>query len=198
MPDLFMKLFPGVSQMDNIHPLIVHFPIGLLYAFFVMELLGFVLGKKELNAAATWMLYLGTIGAAAAVSAGLWAAHKVPHTEEEHAIMARHRDFGLIVLTLSVILSAWRVRVKGVFSSRARFLHLIVAFAVVTAIAFGADLGGLMVYKYGVGVKAVPVKEPMHHHGIFGDAHGEDHHPEGHQMQDMQGPNGARDTSAGD
>ncbi len=184
MLDIFMKVFPGVSQMENIHPIIVHFPIALLNAFLIMELLGFVLKKEDLRIAATWMLYLGTLGAVAAVSAGLWAASTVPHTEEEHLIILKHRNFGVAVLTMGVILSAWRIRVNRKFSIRGQVLYLVIALIMITSIAFGADLGGLMVYKYGVAVKAAPKpKAPMHHHGIFGgDETGTEHHGD---MEDM-------------
>lgn len=187
MPDLLMNVFPGISQMENIHPLIVHFPIALLNAFFIMELLGFVLKKEEMRVAATWMLYLGAIGAFATVSAGLWAAHTVSHTEEEHAIMADHRNLGLAVLALAVILSVWRIRVKSAFSFKWQVLHLVLALITITVMAFGADRGGLMVYKYGVAVRAVPVKGHTHH-GIFGDTHEEEHHDEDHHgMEGMDG-----------
>lgn len=184
-----MKVFPGVAQMENIHPLIVHFPIALLNAFFVMELLGFVLKKEELGIAATWMLYLGTIGALAAVSAGLWAAYTVPHTAEEYAIMTEHRNLGLAVLALAIVLSVWRFRAGGAFSFKWRVLHLIVALVTLAVMAYGADRGGLMVYKYGVGVRAVPVKV-RHHHGLFGGEEKErrdDGHRPMEDMKDMEG-----------
>jgi uncharacterized membrane protein len=186
MQNLLMAVFPGIAQMENIHPLIVHFPIALLNAFFVMELLGFVLKKGEFRVAATWMLYLGTLGALAAVSAGLWAAHTVPHTDEEHAIMIDHRNLGLIVLALAIVLSVWRIRVRGAFSFKWQVLHLALALVALAVMASGADHGGLMVYKYGVAVKAVPVKG-HHHHGIFGGEE-EGHHDEDHPpMKGMEG-----------
>jgi len=186
MQDLLMKVFPGVAQMENIHPLIVHFPIAFLNGFFIMELLGFILKKEDLRTAATWMLYLGALGAIAAVSAGLWAAYTVPHTDKEHEIMADHRNLMLTVLGLAIVLSIWRFRVKGVFSFKWQVLHLVLALVTLGVMASGADHGGLMVYKYGVAVKAVPVKG-HHHHGIFGgeeeEHHGEDHQP----MEGMKG-----------
>ncbi len=196
MQDLFMKVFPGISQMENIHPLIVHFPIALLNAFFILELLGFILKNEDLMSSATWALYLGAIGAAAAVAAGLRAADTAPHTEEEHAIMAIHRDFGLAVLSLAVILSAWRIRVKSRFHFKWHVLHLILAFITITVMALGADRGGLMVYKYGVSVRAVPVKGHIHH-GIFGDPHEEGHDEDHHPMEGMDTPRNGQALSLG-
>lgn len=49
MTDLLAKVFPGIAAMANIHPMTVHFPIALLNAFFLMELLGFLLKKEKLR-----------------------------------------------------------------------------------------------------------------------------------------------------
>ncbi|MCC6503735.1 MAG: DUF2231 domain-containing protein [Deltaproteobacteria bacterium] len=161
--DIFFRIFQGIYEMPNIHPLIVHFPIALLTSFLLMELLNFVTGKESFRAAATWMFYLGTIGALAAVLAGLWAASTVEHSDEAHKVLLKHRNLGIIVLALSVLLSAWRIYVRGSFSRKGQVLHLVVAFITVTVTALGADKGGLMVYKYGVGVKAARTAETEGH-----------------------------------
>lgn len=44
--DLFPALMPGLASLDNIHPLLVHFPIAFLSAFFAMDLVG-TLAKKN-------------------------------------------------------------------------------------------------------------------------------------------------------
>ncbi len=118
--DIFFRVFQGIYEMPNIHPLIVHFPIALLSSFLLMELLNFFTDKESFRAAATWMLYLGTIGALAAVLAGLWAASTVEHSDEAHKVLLRHRDFGITVLAPSVFLSAWRIYSKGFFPERVK------------------------------------------------------------------------------
>ena len=165
MSELVSGIMPGIAAMENIHPMVVHFPIALLNAFLLMELLGFALKREELRVAATWMLYLGTLGALVAVLAGLWAESSVAHGEEVHSIMVAHRNLGIAVLSISVVLSAWRIFAKGKFSLRGQIIHLVVAFAMIVTMAFGADLGGLMVYKYGVAIKAVPETEGHGHSG---------------------------------
>jgi uncharacterized membrane protein len=161
--DLFFRIFQGISEMPNIHPLIVHFPIALLTSFLLMEFLNLVTAKESFRAAATWMLYLGTVGALAAVLAELWAASTVEHSEEAHKVLLRHRDLGITVLALSVILSAWHIYAGGSFSRKGQAFHLAVAFIMVTIMALGADKGGLMVYKYGVGEKAARTAEAEGH-----------------------------------
>lgn len=168
-------IFPGIAAMANIHPMVIHFPIALLNAFLLMEVLGAFFRSESLRIAAGWMLYLGTVGAAAAVAAGLRAGATVPHTDEVHAIMTRHMYLGITVLVLAVILSIWRIRSGGRFSFRSQIFHILVALLVSGVMAFGADLGGLMVYGHGVGVKAVK-PTPGHSH----DAAAPHTHDNGH------------------
>ena len=171
--DLLSTTFPGFSEMANIHPLFVHFPVALLNSFFLIELLGVLLKKGEIRIAATWMLYLGTLGALGTVLTGLWAASTVPHSDVVHSIIARHRNFGITVLVLGTVLSIWRIIAHGRFSRKGQVVHIVITFIMVATLGFGADLGGLMVYKYGVAVKAVP--QPKGH--VHGTEHElEDNH----------------------
>ena len=158
------EFLPGISAMENIHPLFVHFPIAFLTVFFAAELLGALTGLERLRKAASWFLYFGTLGAIVAVSAGFKAAATVPHAHEVHSIMENHEHLGLAVLALALLLSFWRLFAgKSLASVTLRVIYLILAFVMVAAMTIGADLGGLMVYKYGVGVRAVVV-EPGHAH----------------------------------
>ncbi len=184
------SILPGVSSMANIHPLFVHYPIAFLSVFFLVELIGTVFKREGLRRAASWFLFLGTLGAIAAVAAGLRAAATVEHAEEVHAILNAHARLGIAVLSLALVLSFWRVFGKRglLLSGKARLVYLFAAFVMVVAMTFGADLGGLMVYRYGVGVKAVKVPKG-HEHGPAGarealpgeDLHSRDNvHDHGH------------------
>lgn len=62
---------------------------------------------------------------------------------------------GIAVLCLSLILSGWRL--KG--GIKTGFSQFIMGVTIAITMTFGADLGGLMVYKYGVAVKAVSQTE---------------------------------------
>lgn len=158
------EFFPGVKALaSNVHPLIVHFPIGFLTAFFLFELAGVALRKEELRRTASWLLYLGVLGALMAVAAGLVAEDTVPHGEEVHAIMGWHGRLGITVASLSLVLAAWRIAAKANFSPMAKSLHLSLAAIMVICLFLGADLGGLMVYQYGVGVKSLQQPDEHHH-----------------------------------
>ncbi|HWP01050.1 MAG TPA: DUF2231 domain-containing protein [Methylococcus sp.] len=152
---VFSDLFPGLSQMANVHPILVHFPIGLLFSFWMVEVLAVLAGRESLRRAASWMLYLGTLGAIAAVFAGFEAAATVEHDDVVHEIMERHEMLGLSVLGMAVLLSLWRLLRRARFSRFGQTLHLVLGLAMIVTMAFGTDLGGLMVYHHGVGVRAM-------------------------------------------
>jgi uncharacterized membrane protein len=155
------SLFIGLSELANIHPLLVHFPIAFLSLFVVIDLLGTATKKVSWRHFASGLLYLGTIFAGLTVWAGFIAADSVPHGHNVHDIMERHEQLGVSILALSAALSAWKLR----RSVEGWGLYNALTVILLGVILFGADLGGLMVYKYGVAVQAVSVSsEEAHHH----------------------------------
>ncbi len=172
MSELMAAVLPGLSGMPNIHPVLVHFPIALLTAFVVMEVCAVIFGGNGLRTAATWMLYLGTIGAISAVAAGMYAAATVEHSGEVHGILTRHAALGITTAVLAVVLSAARLLRREGPGVRGRAAYLIAGLLMVGVMMLGADLGGLMVYTHGVGVKAAV-------HAVTdgaGSAHTHEHH----------------------
>ncbi len=164
-PGIFQTLMPGIANMDNIHPLLVHFPIAFLSAFFALDVVGTLAKKPHWRNVASWLLYLGTVAAVFTVTAGFIAAGSVAHGDDVHIIMERHEHFGVSVLTLAFLLSAWRLKSGGVIQGGANSFFLILAALLCVLMMLGADLGGLMVYKYGVAVKAAQVQDVgVHEH----------------------------------
>jgi len=153
--EMFVVIMPGISAMANIHPMVVHFPIALLVMFFLLDFIASILQKDNWRHVAGGMLYLGTIAAACAVAAGLMAEGAVEHGENVHLIMERHEFFGISILCLSVVLSIWRLLNGGPIKGVSNIAFLMFAALLNVFIMLGADLGGLMVYKYGVAVEAV-------------------------------------------
>jgi uncharacterized membrane protein len=162
--EIFSAILPGINNMDNIHPLLVHFPIALLSLFFAFDLLGSLAKKPHWRRLASSFLYLGTISALFTVIAGFQAAESIPHGQNVHKIMETHERFGLSVLSLATALSAWRLKNHGLVQGGANVLYLILSSLLFLILSLGADLGGLMVYHYGVAVDAVTVTETGHSH----------------------------------
>lgn len=160
----------GIEALgSNVHPLIVHFPIAFLSGFLLLEVIGLAFRSAAVRQVASGMLYLGALGAVAAAAAGLIAEDSVPHGEAVHDILEWHERAGLTVAGLAVILAVWRALARARFSSMAQALHLFLAGIVAVCLFLGADLGGLMVYQYGVGVKSLQQAEEVHHHHHYDD-----------------------------
>lgn len=168
-------LMPGIASMDNIHPLLVHFPIALLSVFFVLDVLGTLAKKPQWRGIASAFLYLGALAALFTVMAGFIAADTVAHGENVHAIMEKHEDLGMAVFSLTTALSAWRLKHKGLFQGYVNGVFLTLSALLCVLIVLAADLGGLMVYRYGVAVKALPVTVSAHDH----------HHADEHQQAEL-------------
>ncbi|MGR8941577.1 MAG: DUF2231 domain-containing protein [Gammaproteobacteria bacterium] len=184
-PEIFAAVLPGIAAMQNIHPLLVHFPIAFLSAFFVLDLAGTVFAKPSWRAVAGWLLYLGAVASIFTATAGFIASESVPHGSDVHDIMENHEHFGIVVVILALLLSAWRLFKRGVIEGAANSLFLIVSAIMCGIMMLGADLGGLMVYRHGVGVSAVPVSAEavMHHHEGDAHEHSHEHGPE-HEHHD--------------
>lgn len=175
--EIAATLLPGLAQLDNWHPLAVHFPIALLTTFFVLDLLGSLFHAETWRRGADWFLYCGTLGAIITVLLGFQAESRVAHGEAVHDIMERHETFGITVLSLSVILSAWRMLARGQIQGGANVFYHLLAGVMLIALIFGADLGGHMVYQHGIAVDAVPppADSATHQHGGMMPNHDHDH-----------------------
>jgi uncharacterized membrane protein len=160
-PEMFSIIFPGIALMENIHPLFVHFPIAFFIAFFLVDSAGSLAKKPKWRYVASWLLYLGTVAAAFAVTAGLFAADTVAHGEDVHEIMEQHEHFGIAVLSLALLLSAWRMKQWGLNNLSANSIFLGLSALLCLLISLGADLGGLMVYQYGVSVKPTAIGKEL-------------------------------------
>jgi uncharacterized membrane protein len=177
--EIFTLIMPGISAMENIHPLFVHFPIALLTNFVLIDLLGSLFNKPSWRIVAGWFLYVGVIMTAATVAAGLAAEKSVVHGGNVHDIMERHEALALTVFALTVLLAAWRIVVRGRLSGGTNIVYLGLAILMNIILIFTADMGGLMVYKYGVSVKAAQTVNQRlfneHQHGDHDHSHGHEH-----------------------
>jgi uncharacterized membrane protein len=175
--EIFAEIMPGMASLENIHPLLVHFPIALFSSFVLIDLLGSIFRKQNWRETAGWFLYLGTLLTAATVAAGLSAADTVAHSDNVHGIMERHKFLAISVLTTSSVLSLWRILARGAINGGANVLYVIFSIILGVLVTLTADLGGLMVYEYGVAVEQQPfsMDQLFHQHDHSATPHGHSH-----------------------
>jgi len=66
------SLLPGVQHLQNIHPLVVHFPIAFLGGAALFYFLSWIFKHQTFATTAFLLLILGTLAAGAAVGTGLY------------------------------------------------------------------------------------------------------------------------------
>jgi uncharacterized membrane protein len=148
------KLLPGASQLQNYHPLIVHFPIAFIYGAALMYFLASILASENLKWTALWMLAFGALGAAAAVLSGFYAAPGLMVSESvRHELLRHHKQLMVTASAITLALTLWAIATRPM-PTRGRYVFLAGLIAVLCLITAGADLGGEMVFSYNAGGSA--------------------------------------------
>jgi uncharacterized membrane protein len=149
-------LFPGVTHLQNIHPLAVHFPIAFLAGASLLYLLAWSLRRETLAATACALLILGALSAAAAAGTGLYSEDGVMIARSVRAhLLHEHKVYMFWTTTLSIVLAAWAAA-RGPFPEKRRWLFLLLLITMLTCLSLGSDLGARMVYGYNAGGDACP------------------------------------------
>ena len=162
-------LMPGLSAADNIHPMLVHFPIALWVTSLLFWVLGRILKKDALLEAGRWTLWVGTLSAFATIATGFGAANGLGHDSAGHEFVHVHRNWMLASTAAAAVTS-----VVAYFKQEAWFLLAALLGITVGVTSLGADRGALLVFGYGMGVGSAPVSAGNgggHSHG------GSDTHP---------------------
>ena len=145
------NLLPGVQHLQNIHPLVVHFPIAFLVGAALFYLLSWVFRNETFATAAFLLLILGTLAAGAAVATGLYGEEGVMVSRSvRENLLERHEELMLATLGVSVGLAIWAVMAKP-FPKKKRLLFLFVLLVLLGIMTVGADYGARMVYDYNAG-----------------------------------------------
>ncbi len=134
----------------HLHPMIVHFPIALIIAGYLAEVVFlFYKNEKCLSKTGFYLLILGTLAALAAWATG----HLFTNEPTQGAIMPvfqKHETGALITLILMVICSAFRIYL--IISKKEETMLKWVSFGIYTlgflAVSFTGFMGGTMVYDY--------------------------------------------------
>jgi uncharacterized membrane protein len=143
--------FRGAQILQNLHPLVVHYPIAFLTASVLIYLLAWILRSEPLETFGLWLLGLGTLGAAVAVYTGLVGSEgvMVAASVREH-ILVYHKWLMVTVLVLSAALTVWALIARPM-PRRGRTLFVIGLVLMGVVLAKGADDGGWMVFGYNAG-----------------------------------------------
>jgi len=145
-------VFPGLHAMQNVHPLLVHFPIAFWLAALLFEIFSAVRSNEDWHRNAARFLYLGTVFGIAAAITGWLAQKLVPPSGDAHAVLETHETLMLVALTASGWLSLIALLRPRLSSAQQKwFLAGLVVLALLTV--FGSDRGAELVYRYATSVR---------------------------------------------
>ncbi len=147
----------------NIHPLIVHFPIAILFAAVLVDLLALILKRRgNLGNFATYLFAFGAVAAFITFLTGKKAGDSVDIPALANQTLNEHSDLALwtvlffgIYALIRLILALRNVQVGAKISVP---LFLIGAGGLYLLFETG-EHGAELVFKYGVGVQAAQITE---------------------------------------
>ena len=167
-------MIPSLPPWAGMHPLLVHFPIALLFAVPVFLLLALLLGRRHpaWSYAALILLLLGTAGVFMAAASGEAAGKVAERTPEINGVLERHEHLaetargvfsGLAMVFAAVVLVplAWKRILPpwGHYAAHGVFLALFLG-----SLGFlvqVAHQGGRLVHQFGVHALLPPGEPDM-------------------------------------
>jgi len=145
------SLLPGAQHLQNIHPLVVHFPIAFLVGAALFYFLSWIFRNRTFSNTAFLLLIVGTLTGGAAVGTGLYGEEgvMVSFSVRDH-LLEPHEKLMLTTLGVAIGLTIWAI-VARPFPGKKRLLFLFLLLAMLGIMTAGADYGARMVYDYNAG-----------------------------------------------
>lgn len=165
-----------IEIIPNWHPIFVHFSVALLS----VSALLFVMSKfvthwrleDQWLATAYWTLWIGVLFTIGTIAAGWYAMNTVKHDDPSHLVMLDHRLWALVTAGIFAVGAIWGI-IQYKAQSRPGAVFIVLMLVGVVGLAGTAWRGGELVYRHGLGVKALP-NPSKHSHAAGTAAHGHD------------------------
>jgi uncharacterized membrane protein len=140
----------------HLHAMIIHFPIALLMAGFLSEVIALFYKKEFFSQAAIYLLILGALGASAAYLTGSFAGEGIEEGPLKNP-MELHEQAATFTLLLAIITALFRIVVFYFKYSRSwvKWVGILLFTVLVGSVARTGFLGGQLVYNHGAGVQLV-------------------------------------------
>ncbi|MGF1510253.1 MAG: DUF2231 domain-containing protein [Myxococcota bacterium] len=147
--------------MDELHPAVVHLPIGavLLYPWF--ELARSLTGQRILSLAALAVLAVALLGSMVASATGEAAYEAAVETGFSHELLGGHEEYAEMLPWALIVVLGVRLVLERRWgpSPRAGWLGFGLGLVLTGYVTWVGYTGGTLVYEHGVGVQGV-VPEP--------------------------------------
>ncbi|HEU4642443.1 MAG TPA: DUF2231 domain-containing protein [Gemmatimonadaceae bacterium] len=136
-------------RLQEVHPALVHLPIGMLPVAVGADLLGRVMGDETLLETGRRGIGIAAISELIAGVTGLVAQEEVSVEGESLDMLITHRNLNFFATLATGAMAMWRWR-----REEPSVGYLGLGLAGIGVLVYTAYLGGKMVYQHGVGVEA--------------------------------------------
>lgn len=143
--------------MVPLHPIVVHFPIALLPAALLLELVGHLGRRDEFRKVALWLLAIGVAMALISVLTGKLGeevAEQTMGSEAGEELLHLHERVAYLTTIVWSIALLLRIYLERPGTERWRSLFFAFALLGILSLFLTGFLGGRLVYEYGAGVGA--------------------------------------------
>ncbi|HSP05741.1 MAG TPA: DUF2231 domain-containing protein [Acidobacteriota bacterium] len=142
-------------DVTHLHPMMVHFPIALLFVGFLAELAGLILKKEFFSRMGLVLLVLGTAGIAAAYLSGHSAAEGLNEAGPLKMAIENHEDAALLTLWIMVMTQVARLALVFFkkYTGMVRWVPLVLFLVGVASLTRTGYYGGELVFKHAAGVQ---------------------------------------------
>jgi uncharacterized membrane protein len=138
------------------HPLLVHFPIGLLFAALLFDLYGFVAKDERATWAGLITTIAGTVGLMFAFITGNYAEIVAAHGHVPQKPIGDHEAWATATSWVFIGLTTWRSYLKP-HTARAFPSYLLALAATLVLLTITGYKGGQLVYQFAAGVTRSPL-----------------------------------------
>jgi uncharacterized membrane protein len=149
--------------VKHIHPIIVHFPITLIFVGAIFDTVITIKNRKIHARKGLWIWCAALLGVFLAVFTG-----PDEDARGNTTLLRMHEDFADLTMWLMIALCTWRIwfaLTKKEFKRIALSGYLILTLGCAASVAATGYYGGMMVYDQGIGVSVngKSVNPPVHH-----------------------------------
>ncbi|MGD1007403.1 MAG: DUF2231 domain-containing protein [Ignavibacteriaceae bacterium] len=148
--------------LSQLHPKVVHYPIALFIIYALLEIIGALFKRDFFSKSAYLILFIGIVGAIAAVLTGNSAVDTIQQLNKIRTIIpleavSEHVNYANFTLWYFSGLLVFRsfIVLKKNFSGVIIYSFVILSLIGVFLIYKTGELGGKLVYKYGAGTEII-------------------------------------------
>ena len=135
---------------DHLHPMIVHFPVALIFVGFFAEIGSlFFKSEKCLSKTGLYLMILGALAAVAAwLSGQLFTDH--PYDRDFLMVFEKHKTGALVTMVVMIIGSLLRIWLIANKKEETRLKWVVFGLYLFgfVAVSFTGFIGGVMVYNF--------------------------------------------------